>query len=494
MSDSSTTDTNGQPQVPPSEDTSSVQTAPISPPVAETPIPQPLSDQTVAIPPTSPPDLNNNPPATSPSPTDQTSSPPTTVQKRKMSFPSFSFPLHNKMFLPVITLGILVFFGAGATAAYLFVITPKVNTFKFVNDFKPKISTLKTAFVAVNSSLEQLHQLAVEEIQLDTSNPTLKTQQPNSTSTALLIYAQNLEQFHEMLIQENPRIAGTEDTSETVFVQKLRALKNQAVVTDTNISSAQEEITKLITLTTGPAVNIPNATKTKLASSAQIQVASTPYFTQVQKITKYYQTLSDTLITMSMKIDSFKVSLVSALAPFSDFNSQSGNLNSLKADITQAEVFLQQAQNDTTEISNLAEALKKMPPESLPVGSQTFNEHNIKVFSSVADYFTSETNVLKGYLTALNSLVTKSQTAEVTQGDLRSFQIVVIEGALVAQKADAKFISDLQSLLVEEKTLAESFWQNNQTLATGKQVEKEIDDYDKKLAILIEQNKVPFLQ
>lgn len=480
---------------------------PLPPPPAEPPPPvasdQPVTDTNLTsepIPPEAVPQTNAST-DTPPIPTDQSTA-PLPLEKKKFPIPSLSFPIHNKMFLVGAVASIFLFFIGGLAAAYAFIITPKVNTIQFVTNFQPQVNSLKTSIQLVDSSLEQLHQMATEEIPFNSSNPTLKTdnldlsqqlaQENNTlTSSTLLTFVSNLTQFHAMLKQYNPHIAGSQDTSETEVVQKLRALKDQAAVIDANSSKAQEQIKQLIALSTNTKVVLSNTTRSQIASSGQIEMLSTPYFTEVQKITKYYQTLSDTLITMSTKIDSFKVSLASALAPFSGFNSQTSDINTLKGNIAQSQVFLQQTEQDTSDINQLAQTLQAISSDALPTGSQDFHNHNIKVFSSVTQYFTAQTNIVKGYLTALNVLVTKSQTSEVTPGDLRSFQIIVVEGALTADKADAQFIADLQSLAIEEKTLAESFWQNDQALTTGKQVEQEIDGYNKRLNTLIVQNKVP---
>lgn len=453
-------------------------------------------------------------------PQDTQISPPPTPEspatKKKFTLPSI--PIHNKLFIAVGGLVVFLFlFGLGF-ATYVLVLTPKINTVKFVKDFKPKVITLKTSFKSVTDSVTQLHQMATEEIKFNETQQPVQTSQKiqyNSlafadsnpeilgiqtqrnhflTIATLLFFAQKLKNTTDSFIENDQNIAGTQISSENVMVEQLRKLKDQTTNTSTNILKTEEEITQLTSLTTGPGINMPQPVKSQLASFAQVQTVSTPYFAEVKKILQYYQTLSDTLITMNTKIASFNLAITSALSPFSGFNSQTSSLESVKSSISQSQVFLTQAESDSTEIKQLSENLSSISSASLPAGSKDFNDHNIKVFTAVTDYFTTETNVIKGYLTALNRLVTKSQTTEVTSGDLRSFQIVVIEGAQTAQKADTKFISDLQSLFTEEHTLAVSFWQNNPVVTDGTRVDKEIQDYDKKLAILIEQNKVPFLQ
>lgn len=481
-----------QPLPPPPTEPSS----PVNPadPVVDTNLtPEPVASETVPQP--------DAPADGPPIPVDQ-SNPPAPIQKGKIPIPTLSFPIHNKMFLVGGVISIFLFFGGGLAAAYAFIITPKVNTVKFVADFQPKVSSLKTSIQLVDSSLEQLHQMATEELPLSSSNPTLKTdnldpsqqlaQKSNTlTASTLLTYISNLAQFHAMLQEYNPHIAGTQDTSETASIQRLRAVKDQTTTIDSNSSKAQEQIKELITLSSNTKLVMSNTSRAQIASSGQIQTVFTPYFTEVQKVAKYYQTLSDTLITMSTKIDSFKVSLASALIPFSGFNSQTSDINSLKANIATSQTFLEQADSDIEELNKLSETLQNIPQDSLPTQSQEYHNHNIKAFTAVKEYFTTQTTLVKGYLIALNAVITKSQSIGLTSGDLQSFQIVEVEGALAAQKADAKFISDLQSLASEEKTLEESFWQNDQALTTGKQVEQEIDGYNNRLNTLIAQNKVP---
>ena len=197
------------------------------------------------------------------------------------------------------------------------------------------------------------------------------------------------------------------------------------------------------------------------------------------------------LITMNTKVDSFQNSIRSAASVLTP--PSQADLSSFKSSISQSQMFIDQAKNDTQEIKTLADSFKNKALSSLPLESQDFHNHNVKVLTAVIDYFTTLQDSLQTMITSSDSFFTKLEQKTATAQDLSRFQKDISDSIQTGSVADAKFISDLQSLIGEEQTLTLSFWQNNTLLSQGGNIEAMIADYDQTLDQLLTDSKIPLI-
>lgn len=405
-----------------------------------------------------------------------------------------------------------------SASTYTFYIRPSLATTNYINELKPPLASLKNSTSSVRAVMDKINFVVTEELKPTNSKP-LETSDvlisPNiasllvttnvlgtsTTSGSGLIelavnqFSVDISELIKALSKKQENIAGIQTASENASVEKLRSLKDETVKANEYIVKAQEDLGKLVQKSSSLPTGTSASLKLLSAESSKIENRANPYFSEAKKIADYYNTISDVTITMNTKISSFRVSLASAGSFFSSLpeSTKASELASASAKIDQAQVFLEQAKIDTDEIKKLTETLTEMQENSLPSASSDYHKHNIKVLSTVTEYFTTASNIIGGFITASDVTIAKAQRNELTSGDMRNLRVVFYTGLNEANIADAKFISNLQSLLGEEMTLTISFWQNNKIISTGPLVEADIDNFDKMLNKIFADNTVPLL-
>jgi Na+-transporting methylmalonyl-CoA/oxaloacetate decarboxylase gamma subunit len=421
--------------------------------------------------------------------------------------------------IPKLFLGIgmifLVLFIVVPIVIYLTLISPRLKTVKIIDEIKPQISNLKLSTKSVRAVVERIHFLTTEEINLQNSpapetskiiKPSRLAQSDDQTAVlgtsstrpfsivenSILQFSQDLNGFVSNMFSTDKNIAGIKTAKEDVLTEKYRQLKDETLKADEYLAKAQNDLSLLMAKSASSAKGMPKSSGEKITSSEIIAKRAKPFFEETKKISDYYKSISDILIETNTKIGSFKTSIASYGGIFGEIKNQP-ELSGISSKMTQAQVFLDQAKKDTEDIKNLSEKLNKTDSSALPKEAENYHQHNVKVLNTVTQYFTSVSGLMQSLITATNVIVDKAQNSQLTSGDSRMFSIVTADIITESEKADAKFVSDLQSLIGEETTLTLSFWQNNNILSSSGLVEKDIDDYDKTINLLRENSKIPVL-
>lgn len=425
-------------------------------------------------------------------------------------------PLNTK----IILISLISFFLLtiiGITAGYFFYVRPRQITLKVVNTLLPRVEAVKVSTKSVRASLDTIYLMITEDSPensgqpLETSGVIIHPQisrlliEPNILGlqtkpvysfvekNTLNIYTQVKNAF-QVFYNNDKNIAGIQTVAENINVQTNRKIKDETIKARDNITKAKQDLDKLMTLSDTSVQSLPRAVKTKISDSQKVNHELNPYINEAKKISDYYNTLSDILININLKVTSFKNSLTSASSLLASVDNQNTDPSQLNTRVTQSQIFLDQAKKDTDEIKKMSESLKGITEENLPLTIQEYHAHNIAVLESVTQYFTSSSSVLQGFITAYQSILQKAGNSTLQPIDILILKNVVTIGVQTIQTADAKFVSALQKLIGEEKTLTISFWQNNTIIASGDKVEKQIDDYDTVLNKLKSDNKIPYLK
>lgn len=450
-------------------------------------------------------DSNSSP---SPSPQPIPSSPQQTPTPTRI-------PASNmkKIFL-VAGIGSLILILLIFTLSYLFYVRPRIATVKIISTLTPQVATLKTSAKNVIAAVNQIHLLVTAEnpadspLPLETSGLIIHPQlsylqidknvlglQTVNSNSWLEQNAQNIQEemsnYWDDLDKNNPQIAGIRTSSESLNVQKNRELKDETIKAKEFTIKAQKDLDDLVNSATQTAPPISKTSRDKILESQKVKNDVSPYFLQAQKIANYYQIISDTVITMNTKISSFKTSLSAVSSALANIPSSEVLNNGLKTRTTQAQVFLDQAKKDTDDIKTLSDTLKSIKAEDLPERVEEYHTHNLAILTTVREYFETTSGVLQGFITAFKVMSEKVDKQQFTTVDLNMTRSVILAGVNQAKIADAKFASDLLKLVGEEQSLTLTFWQNNPVINQGVSVEASIDVYEKSLAKLRENSKVP---
>lgn len=414
-------------------------------------------------------------------------------------------------------IGLLILI-ATLSGGYLFYVLPRQNAVKVVSSLKPQVTALKTNTADLVDIMSKVYTLVTTDTtqtspkSLNTTGlilhpvianlrvlPTVlgaATESPPQLGIlehGILAVSQALKGTISVLNSGSGSVAGATTSTESPAVQNLRALKDETVVADTAVGKALTTLSQLLTTTSAmPSVLGANA-KQKIGGSVTLNISASAYFSEVKKVANYYQTMSDMLISMNTKIDSFKTSIQSASSTFGSIFTANGPSQSVSATIAQSQIYLDQAKKDMTDLTTLSEKLKNIPSADLPYASADYHTHNSKVLDTVTTYFKTESTILQNLFDAAKQMDTKSQQNSVTVADVMTFRNMLVIGRGNAQLADTKFVSDLQSLLGEEHSLTVSFWENNTRLTTGPKLIGDIDSYQSSLEKVRQENTISFL-
>ena len=400
---------------------------------------------------------------------------------------------------------------------YMFYVLPRQNVVKLVTVLKPQVSTLKTSTTDLVAVMSKLYTLVTTETtpattpNLNTTGIILHpeiaslrvgpsvlgaftgTPQTGMLERNLLIVSQFLKGTLATIGHGSTKVAGASTSTEDPAVRNLRAVKDETVTADDSVGKAQSTLTQLLMTTKTLPAMMPSDAKAKIGGSVPLNISVSAYFSEAKKVADYYQTMCDMLISMNTKIDSFKTSIQSASATFGSMFAANAPNQPASVTIAQAQVFLDQAKKDMTDLKTLSEKLKTIPTDQLPYASTDYHTHNIKELDTVTTYFATESAILQGLFDSANVMEAKSQQNKVTMTDIVGFRNTLLTDEENAQLADTHFVSDLQALIGEEHTLTISFWENNTRLTTGPKVLQDIDAYQSSLDKVRQENTLSFL-
>ena len=441
-------------------------------------------------------------------PTPQIDVPPTPAQPAVSSKPVTG--------IVVIILASLFILAAGLGVAYVLVVLPKKGAIQMVATLQPQVTALKTSTADLKGIMTKMYALVTTGSQ-PSAQPSMQTTgiiihpviaslrvAPSVLGAAtgiptmgllernILAFQKALQGTIGELTHGSASVAGATTSTEDASTQNLRNIISESALADAAVSKAQATLTQIMqTSQTSPAM-ISTGTKSKILASTTLNLSATPYFSEVKKVADYYQTMSDMLLTMGTKVTSFKAAIQSASSTFGSIFA-ANQTQPVSTTIAQAQVFLNQADKDMSDMKTLSDKLKNLPGDQLPFGSTEYQIHNVKVLETVTGYFTTESSILQGFLDGAKTMDRKDQQHTMTAADIVGFKNLLQTGASQAQVADAQFVSDLQSLTGEEQTLTISFWQNDTRLTAGDDVLTAIVSYQKTLDSVRQDNTMGFL-
>lgn len=416
-------------------------------------------------------------------------------------------------FGPIIlgTLAVLILFGG--IGMYLFVIMPRQNTIRVVDEIKPHLITLKSATSDVIENMNSIHALATEQ-NTTPSKPNMQTTgvmvRPNISAltntsnvlgSAIAMGQRSLveEGFRSMamslrgtlrtILQHRGDVAGIETVSNEENSSTFRKLKTETVKTNESVRKAEAALEQLIQASSSPKGVLPRDAKGKITSSETLKISAKGYFSEAAKIAEYYEVLSDIVIEMDTKITSFKNAIASAGSGFGSVM-RSGNSETAKTTLLQVQVFLDQADRDMKSMKALSEKLNAVSSDVLPMAIHEYHEHNKKVLQVATTYFTVQSGILQGLVTGATNIVNKSEANALTMTDLTQYQNQLTIGVSQSALSDATFASDLQTLQGEEGSLVTTFWQNNSRIGDGEKVAEAVKAYQATMEKLRNDNKL----
>ncbi|MCL4338069.1 hypothetical protein M1271_00085 [Patescibacteria group bacterium] len=421
----------------------------------------------------------------------------------------------NKSRFQIIPLIISAFIllSASSITIYYFYAAPKIAARSFAQDLKPDVNLIKISLKSVIMEIDKIHTISIEKNTLNnTSNnqlsavfPSQKDSQKNSAEQSDMNLIEKSAQMmitkvsNDLALLENhaSNIAGANTISSDVGdpeTMRMRTLKSEAQKTSEYIDKAQKDLISLISRSSTPPKNLDKKLQLQFMNSASINQIASPYFLEAKKISNYYGTISDTVINMTAKMNSFATTITTTDALFNQpFEASSGAELSFEMHgrIAQIGAFLNQAKNDLADVKKYSQRIENMPKDDLPMGINDYHTHNIKVFNSITDYFASQLNTIQGFTTIINSIIAKTDNQQMSQGDWNNVRSSVSQGIIDSQKSEAEFIANIQSLSTEENTLTQNFWQNDTILSTGSKIQSNIDNYEKTLTQISSDNKIP---
>lgn len=402
-------------------------------------------------------------------------SPTPTSNNQVTTEPSKHFPVK----LVVIIALILLLFGT-LGAGYIFV--PKIFSDRFATQLKPKVKSLKSSVTNVKGSISKIYYLAVDQ--------TSSTPPEGVKTTGLLIHPNlaallvdtnvlgvstdsNKAIIEQKAVQWSKQLKGVNDIStakdanvlgsNTTYLDNVvRGIKDQSLKTHQEIDQANSDLSNLKSVIQKPPVLITPNMKDKVVSNNGLDKNINPYLNEAGKISNYYNTISDTILTMNIKIQSFKNSLSLVSSTMSSTGSQD-----TQTKLKQAQVNLDQAKKDADGVKQLIATLTNIPADQLPASSQDFHKHNIKVLDTVNTYFNSESKYMQQLLDTTNSFINQSPGKSINTLEFLQFRQQVQTITSAASVEETKFASDLLSLIGEESSLTKTFWQNNGILSKG---------------------------
>lgn len=452
---------------------------------------------------TSPTIVNNQTTITPPTPTDPALSQTETVPPQATPSPPAKPTLNTvntqkntgrKIIMAIAAVIILLIIAL--IAFFLFIVQPRTRMVKKVDELLPLLTTLKISTKSVVAEMDKIHFIISQESKINTPPTETTGIRPDFQLSHFGITEKSVYDFNrkpeKLSIPGDKKVAGVADTKADP-VAEFRMLKDETLKTDEFIKKSQADLNLLINKANDN-INANNSQKEKLMQYAKIQEKTTPYLDEAQKISNYFKEISTAFIEMEIKINSFKLALGSVMGIMSRAQNENNNPDSAQTSLAQVQVFLDQANKDTADIKAIIKKLSDLPKDSLPQGAEKYQAHNIKILSLVADYFTTSSNSLQGYITSTNVTITKVKTKIVTAADLMIYSAVLSSIDESTVKADARFVSDLQTLVGEEKSLVTSFWQNNTIIASGSLIEGEISNYEKTLNTLRKNNMLPWIK
>lgn len=417
-------------------------------------------------------------------------------------------------YLPV---GIVVIVLLVISSVYFFIVLPRMNTKNAVNKLLPKVAEMKSTTNQVESLIERIRVLVTNEIKQDVPSSletkgllihpevaqilvdknvlgasTVNKNQYGMLEKFVLQITERVKNITSAFTNKNENVAGADTMLTSSSLSQFRNLKDQSILAGKSVVKAEGQLSDVVMTSISLQEKLTGNSKTVLLGSNDMSNVVTPYYREGKKMSKYYETLSDSIIVMNTKIDSFKTSITSAAGIFSNVETAK-DTETVKTLISQAQVFLDQAKTDTDAIKSISNILNGFSKSDLPEGSTQYHEHNLAVLAAVTDYFSTESSIMQDYINSTKNVLAKIDAKTVTVNDIYAYQNQIIIGIGGANVAEAKFISKLQTLLGEETPLTLTFWQNALTLRDSVKVKRQIADYENNLTKLRSDNKIIFL-
>jgi len=405
---------------------------------------------------------------------------------------------------------------SGGSGVYVSYVLPRQNAVRIVDQMKPYMTLLKAATSEVMDEIDSMYKLVTKQNEV----PVKSNMQTNGllihsdianlaasgrvlgesiTTGQKAIIEDEFSQIAKLLFGSmrilrgvNAQVAGASTSVEDPYLQMYRTLKDETVKTSESVGKGQAALAQLVTVSQSMPMMISSDAKAKVGANTTLKITADGYFSEAKKIADYYQILSDVVISMNTKINSFNSAISSAGAGFGTVL-QSGDSNTAKTILAQTQVFLDQANKDMQDMKKLTEKLSTVSNEYLPMASADYHAHNLQVLQVATTYCASQSGIIQGLVTATSTIVAKGDQNALTVGDMTAFQNQVTSGVNQSALFDAKFASDLQTLQGEEGTLAISFWQNNSRLFDGSKVKDAVNTYQVSLEKLREVSKIPGL-
>lgn len=426
----------------------------------------------------------------------------------EQSPPEFHIPFLAIGAGAVFVIGISVFGG------YSFFIAPRVQAHSVLKSLKPRVTAVYQAVSNVHKSMKSIEKKATADITIDPSHSAMNhgsaihsqlsrieadayvlgTSTIGVDSKGLLEGAvQGLQQHSNALLQQlsvSPDVAGAETAFQQQYITAIKDLKRTAVQSIDLIISAQSTVYNLQTSSPNtPSLSEVNET---MGKPALIKDQSDPYFTEALKISRYYERITDLVLTMNTKVRSFSISLASAANSMAALGQENMSTEGAKITMTQSQQYLLEAERHAKEITTLLNTLKTISPDELPAHAEEFHKHNIAVLNSLNNYFEGTTTVMHGFIDSTNSILTKISTGIIGPADLILYQQTIEKGMRQATVLDAAFIAEFQSILGEEKAITDSFWENTTILRDGDLLLADINSYNLSIEALATKNSVIF--
>ncbi len=416
----------------------------------------------------------------------------------------------KKLFL-IILAGLVITLVTASTSVYFFYYLPRKNTTENISSVSKSVSDFKTSVSQINSLLQDISNLSLGKKGSDSTSlqvsglaihPQIASLEQNTkvlgakTSPQLGPIETDVSSLKKMIISENPfkkhqnsKVAGATTTSESESVINSRKIKDDSSKALDTVDSGTKNL-KEVTAKTANLKGVPNKSKAILENITYKESANS-YLEEAGKISNYYNTLSSTTIALDSKIRSYQALIAEASAEIGAALTTK-NLYDAKDAVGAAQISLNKANQLAQDIKSLGSTLESTGQTSMPNAAQKYQQHNLKVVSSVTDYFTSETEILKKFSTTLDGSITTAQQRPLSTDEVNTLSQAWNTAISQENLADANFTTELTALLGEEINLAASFWQDNGILRLSTSVNGDIDTYQKALNDLKTANKIPF--
>jgi hypothetical protein len=388
----------------------------------------------------------------------------------------------------------------GGTAGYFFLVSPRIKTVAIIDEVKPQITSLKKSTKAVEEMMDTLYRLSTETSTPTSGQPLESSKGPTpppivaqgSIETSLLAIAQSLQGVTQSMADEMRSVAGTSDSAPNLNTQKLKNLQENAIKSTALTTQAKSDLSSMLTKVSSASSNM-NGAKSLTMGSTRLKDKAELYFSEAGKLSGYFKKVADLIVSVNTKVTSFTLLLQSAGSTFASINNPQATALTMKSALDQSQIYLTKAKQETDDIVKSTNEFERLNKNEIPGGMEEHHQFVLSLMKAVTDYFTTQSNVLQGFITATSSTYTKATNQQLTSGDVRMLSSVIVAGVSESDTSDATFLASLQSLLGKETAITQSGWQNNNTIQTGKSVEVEIDSYDQALTKLRADSKIPLL-